>query len=382
LSFQLFDSTGAPVTDLKTNTLTPWAGTFLVAGPSSNPQRVYGSATGGLSMKATMTFDATTNTYTYSPATPWPANALLPINSVGLTPQPNPQGSYTVWFYWARTTNGIRDAVDAQAVVTLGANQTAQGRQVVTQAGCASCHGQAADGFPRLAEHGDQRKNAETCNMCHSQYAQDNGVGSTGAACTTSAQCGGNAAGWEACAAGVCTVTVDPTPGIYIDFQQLVHDIHFARLRGGYVERNNLGNPPAGIPAGTLNYLGFSNSLSNFQQVLSPVDVRSCTNCHADSKADCSTNACAYGQSCDSSTNTCTNVAWMSPTARACITCHDSADDIAHAALNTYTPSAPGSQPIESCNVCHATGAQFAVGTVHNITSLYSVHLAYPREPQ
>ena len=109
------------------------------------------------------------------------------------------------------------------------------------------------------------------------------------------------------------------------------------------------------------------------------MDVRSCTNCHGDSNTTCSASApCAFGQACTN--GTCTNNAWLAPTARACITCHDEADDFAHAALNTYTP--PSGPPIEACNVCHATGAAYAVDVVHNITTLYSVHLAYPREPQ
>ena len=43
LKFQLFDNqaTPAPVANLKTNAA--WAGTFLVAGPTSNPQRVFGT---------------------------------------------------------------------------------------------------------------------------------------------------------------------------------------------------------------------------------------------------------------------------------------------------------------------------------------------------
>jgi len=330
-----------------------------------------------------LAYDTPSQTYTYTPAATWPVNSLAPILS-GLTPQPAPPGSYTVWFYWARTTNGIRDAVDARVVVPFGANGPVQPRQVVTQAACAACHGQSADGFPRLALHGDQRKNAETCSSCHTENAFDVVVGGTGAACTASSQCGGFSAGWEACnlptdaGTGVCTVTVDPTPGITIDFQQLIHNIHFARLREGYLERNNLGNPSAGIPAGTLNYLGFGNSLSNFQQVLSPVDVRSCTNCHQDTNATCSsTSPCGYGQDCVS--GTCRNDAWLKPTARACITCHDAADAYAHAALNTDTPD--GGPAIESCTVCHGAGAAFPVDVVHNITSLYSVHLAYPREP-
>jgi OmcA/MtrC family decaheme c-type cytochrome len=394
LSFELLDTSGAPVSDLKTNTA--WAGTFIVAGPTSNPQRVYGSATGGLSMKSasqgTLTYNA--GTYTYTPVGGWPASALAPILS-GLDAGPAPAGSYTVWFYWARTTNGVRDAVDAQVVVPFQTTGPVQARQVVTQAACAACHGQATDGFPHLALHGDQRKNGETCSTCHSQYAQDLGLGSLGVVCTSNAQCGGYdsanpASSWEQCLPNpgvtdggtICTVTVDPTPGVEIDYQKLVHNIHFARLRAGYTEQGNLGEPwatPIPIPPGTLNYLGFQNSLSNFQQVLSPVDVRACTNCHQDSQASCSaTTPCAYGQTC-STAGTCVNVAWQAPTTRACITCHDSAADVGHAAINTST--LPGGPTVENCNVCHGSGSTYSVQTVHNITDLYPVHLAYPREP-
>jgi OmcA/MtrC family decaheme c-type cytochrome len=380
VSFQLFDNEATPVAvpDLTTNSA--WAGTFLISGPTSNPQRVFGSASGGLSMKSAaqgaLVYNSASQTYTYTPATAWPANSLTPIFNPDAGVQSNPIGSYTVWFYWAKTTSGIRDAVDARVIVPFGADQPLQARQVVTQGACASCHAQSATGFPHLALHGDQRKNGETCSSCHTQNAFDEVVGATGAACTTSTQCAGFAAGWEACNGTACVVTVDPTPGVVIDYQQLVHNIHFARLRAGYAERNNLGNPSAGIAPGTLNYLGFNNSLSSFQQVLSPVDVRSCTNCHQDTKANCSsTQPCGYGQSCVS--GTCMNVAWKNPTARACITCHDSADDAAHAALNTYTPAV--GQPIETCNVCHGPDGEFAVDTVHNITTLYSTHLAYPR---
>jgi OmcA/MtrC family decaheme c-type cytochrome len=374
VTFQLFDaqSTPASVVDLKTNAA--WAGTFLVAGPTSNPQRVYGSASGGLNMKTsgTLTYDAPSETYTYVPATSWPASSLAPINHPAAGTQVNPAGNYTVWFYWARTTSGVRDAVDAQVAVAFAANQKPSGRQVVTQAACGSCHGMTASGFPHLALHGGQRKNGETCSTCHTQNAFDRVVGSTGVACTTNADCPGFAGGWEACGAGnLCTVTVDPTPGIVIDYQQLVHDIHFARLREGYLERNNLGLPPS-IPTKTLNYLGFNNSLLDFQEILAPLDVRSCTNCHRDTNASCSDSApCGYGQSCQS--GKCMNVAWQNPTARACITCHDAADSAAHAAGNT---TASG---VESCPVCHGPGAMLEVSAVHNITSPFVP--PYAREP-
>jgi hypothetical protein len=239
-------------------------------------------------------------------------------------------------------------------------------------------------GFPHLALHGGQRKNGETCSTCHSQNAFDRVVDSTGVSCVAhgDADCPGASAGWEACKpnpapppapAMVCTVTVDPTPGIVIDYQQLVHNIHFARLREGYAERNNIGLPTAGIQPKTLNYLGFNNSLLDFQEILAPLDVRSCTNCHQDTGASCSDSSpCGYGQTCTS--GKCMNTAWQNATARACITCHDSAESAAHAAQNT------SSSGVESCTVCHDPDAIVPVATAHNITSPYVP--PYPREKE
>jgi len=383
LKFQLFDNqpTPAPVTDLATNG--NWSGTFIVSGPTSNPQRVFGFGSGGLNMKTqgSLTYDAPSQTYTYVPfippaaSYPWPALSLAPINNPGAGSHTNPAGNYTVWFYWARTTGGVRDAVDAQVAVAFGVNQKASGRQVVTQAACGSCHGLTASGFPHLALHGGQRKNGETCSTCHTENAFDRVAGARGAACTTSAQCPGSAAGWEACQdttnppdgiPDTCVVTADPTPNIHIDYQQLIHDIHLARLRDNYAERFNVGLPPA-IPAATLAYLGFNNSLISFQEILAPVDVRSCINCHRDTAASCDSSPCGYGQTCTS--GKCVNTAWQNPTTRACITCHDSAQSAAHAAQNTLVP--PSGPPVETCVVCHGTDATLSVAAVHDIRSPY-----------
>ncbi len=385
LKFQLFDnqSTPASVADLKPNGA--WAGTFLVAGPTSNPQRVYGTATGGLSMKTsgTLTYDSTSQTYTYVPPGTWPTNPLPPVNADGGT-QTNPPGNYTVWFYWAKTTppppapGGVRDAVDAQVAVAFGVNQKATGRQVVTQAACGACHGMSPGGFPHLALHGGQRKNGETCSTCHSEGAFDRVIGSKGVSCTTNgnADCPGFSAGWEECQSGTCVVTKDPTPGIVVDYQQLVHNIHFARLREGYKERENLGLPPSIAPA-TLNYLGNSNRLLDFQEILAPLDVRSCTNCHQDTNATCSSSVpCGYGQTC-SANGKCLNVAWQAPTTRACITCHDSAAASEHAKQNTADMNGT---PVETCELCHGADRPEAVAKVHNITSPYVP--PYPREKE
>ena len=77
-----------------------------------------------------------TQTYTYVPVATWPASSIAPLNNPAAGTQTNPAGNYTVWFYWARTTSGVRDAVDAQVAVAFGVNQKASGRQVVTQAAC------------------------------------------------------------------------------------------------------------------------------------------------------------------------------------------------------------------------------------------------------
>ncbi len=333
LKFQLLNPMGAPVLTLLTDS--SWAGTFLIGGPTSNPQRVYANT----SMAPTTTGPDTQGFYTFTPSTSWPASS---VGTIGNNPsggiQVNPTGSYTVWFYWTRTTTPsppypggpktVKDSVDAQAVVSFGASEPLQARQVVTQAGCGSCHGLSADGFPRLAWHGNARKNAETCSNCHTQNA-------------TSSSSGGPPPG---------------PPESSVDFQQMIHQIHFARL---------LDTPLA-------------DDLTEFQQVLSPVDVRACTNCHQSTLTSCSVPTdCSYGQSCMS--GTCQNTAWLNPTARACITCHNGSDAQAHAAVNTYTP--PAGQPIESCPVCHQPGAAYAVDLMHNITTAYSVNLAYPREP-
>ena len=169
----------------------------------------------------------------------------------------------------------------------------------------------------------------------------------------------------------VCTVTVDPTLNVVIDYQQLVHNIHFARLREGFKEQGNIGLPPS-IPPKTLNYLGFQNSLLDFQEILAPLDVRSCTNCHQSTRAACSDSSpCGYGQTCQAGMRI--NTAWQNPTARACITCHDAADSAAHAAENT-TPAG-----VESCSVCHGPGGIVEVSAVHDITKPFVP--PYPREP-
>jgi hypothetical protein len=80
------------------------------------------------------------------------------------------------------------------------------------------------------------------------------------------------------------------------------------------------------------------------------------------------------GQTCTS--GKCENTSWTAPSAATCITCHDSAAAFGHAQVNTWT-DAQGN-PVETCEVCHGTDAQFSVASVH---SLLGPVPTYSREP-
>src|SRR5262249_53694256 len=199
-------------------------------------------------------------------------------------------------------------------------------RQVIAQAACDSCH-------VKVQAHGGSRQAAAGCSICHTQGAADRAVGSTGNACSATVACAGAAAGWETCrdtnndgTLDTCVMTADPTPNGTVDFSQMIHNIHYARLREGYAERKNLGNP------GNLSIVGFRNRLLDFSEILWPRDIRNCTKCHADSAATCSATApCGIGQACVG--GACRNVAWKSPSARVCLSCHDMDDAFGHASI-------------------------------------------------
>jgi hypothetical protein len=359
IQFQLVDKNGNTVSDLKTNTT--MSTTIVIGGPTDDRQRVYGSAS---VPAASLSFDGTT--YSYAMPIKFPATSLVPYDSVGLTPRTNPPGTYSLYLYVTQNFS-----IDGQSVVDAGSglldfpfsvNAPVQPRQVILNAACNSCH-------VTVQAHGGGRREAQACSLCHSAGALDLGVGSKGAACTMTSQCGGGAAGWETCEdtngdgiPDTCVITTDPTPEQTIEFPELIHGIHFARKLGGYAERNNLVSP------GELVVIGYKNSVNNFQNVLLPQDVRNCTKCHADSGAACSNSQpCGIGQQCVA--GMCQNNAYTTPSTAVCLSCHDDAESTAHAAINTWTDSS--GNPVETCDVCHGPDAQFSVAIVHNISSPY-----------
>jgi len=97
----------------------------------------------------------------------------------------------------------------------------------------------------------------------------------------------------------------------------------------------------------------------HYGEIIFPQDVRNCVKCHAQSDA------------------------WTEEPSRiACLGCHDSDAAQAHGLLNTLIldPLEPyGPMAVESCEVCHGAGADFAASIVHNISDPYVP--PYPREP-
>jgi hypothetical protein len=355
LTFKLFDQNGNAVTDLTTNKT--MSGTVIVSGPTDDRQRVYGP----LTMGAQVTFDASSGTYTYTLPSPFPSSALPPYNTT-LASRANGPGTYTMWAYVNQsfTVNGqsVRDAANAVIDFKFGADGPVRPRQVISTAACNSCH------VDIQAHGGGRRDEAEQCSLCHTQGAVDRTVGALGNACKVAGDpiCQSFETCQDTNADGkldTCVIVTDPTPGNPIDFAVLVHDLHYARLRGGYAEAAFL------VAPGGFAVIGFRNSVNDFSDVLLPLDVRSCVKCHASADNKCSSSAqCGVGQECQG--GACVNRAWVVPSGRVCLSCHDTASTFGHAALNTWqSPTGP----VETCDVCHGEGAQYSVESVHNITS-------------
>lgn len=369
LTFALVDGAGNAIADLKTNAA--YSTTCIVSGPTSDRQRVYPQL--NPKKDGTLAYDAASGTYTYTLPTPMPTTAQAPLNSTAPFPRANGPGTYTLWFYLYKTVpvgaSSFRAVANLVVDYSVGGGAI-QPRRVVTDAACNACH-------VDVQAHGGSRAGVGSqCTNCHTRGALDRGVGAKGIACATSSQCAGNAAGWESCqdtngdnTPDTCVITVDPTPNQSIDFGVLLHAIHFARLRDGYAERNNLVQP------GTLGVVGFNNGLSLFSDELFPQDIRNCKTCHADQGGSCdAAHPCGIGQSCVA--QSCVNVAWQTPSVRVCTACHDDASTAGHAALNTWTD--PSGNVVETCDTCHGADADFSVAKVHDVASPYVP--PYPRE--
>ena len=159
----------------------------------------------------------------------------------------------------------------------------------------------------RLSVHGENRNQTVMCVLCHNPNGSD-------AAQRTAAQ----------------------MPAQTIDFRTMIHKIHTGK---------NL----------TRDYTvyGFNRSVNNFNDIGFPGDLRNCDKCHVNDSQQLPLNANLLPVQTPRD-----YMPQTMPTAAACLACHTEQAAASHAMANT---TAIG----ESCAVCHAPDAEFALDKVH-----------------
>ncbi len=232
----------------------------------------------------------------------------------------------------ARTTATVLAGTTAQQSVEYGARNpvvnfsvdgsaVAPRRTVVAETNCNNCH-------IALSLHGTLRNNVEYCVLCHNPSNTD---ASTRAAATVAAD--------------------KALPPQGINFNLLIHRIH----DGVNVAADNPKNP--------YIVVGFGGSHNDFSGILFPAmngageatDLQNCSLCHVNSTEQ---NDLPQMGNLNQVTDPQGWINPVSPISSACSGCHVSKQEAAHFLANTDSLG-------ESCSVCHASGAQFAVDAVH-----------------
>jgi OmcA/MtrC family decaheme c-type cytochrome len=235
-------------------------------------------------------------------------------------------GTYAVAVESERLENILAGTTSTQQVESGTANQVvyfsvdgsavANRRTVVQKANCNRCH-------VNLQGHGARRNDPEYCILCHNPSLTD------------------------AATRAMSTKPADlNAPALGLDFDFMVHRIHtgvnLAAMGASYLEISHNGREvsfngilyPAMSPAGAATY------------------TQNCAICHVNSSE----------QNLPTSLNQVTSPQyWFTPVgavSAACSGCHASKPEASHFLANTDSLG-------ESCSVCHAAGAQYAVDAVH-----------------
>jgi OmcA/MtrC family decaheme c-type cytochrome len=198
-------------------------------------------------------------------------------------------------------------------------------RTVVAETNCNQCH-------VHLTLHGNRRNEPEYCVVCHNPSNTDASTRATAKA----------------------PYNTQPAQGI--NFSLMVHRLH---------DGVNAATNPGGPPKNPYIVVGHGGSIDNFSGVLYPAMsptgsatyMQDCAMCHtngSEQNLPIGLNAVQDPQG------------WIQgatgnpvqPTSAACSGCHVSKGEAAHFLANSDVLG-------ESCDVCHAAGAQFAVDAVH-----------------
>jgi OmcA/MtrC family decaheme c-type cytochrome len=195
-------------------------------------------------------------------------------------------------------------------------------RTVVALANCNKCH-------QTLQVHGALRNNTEYCVMCH------------------------NPSNTDASERAVATVASDKAaPPEGINFNLLVHRIHDG------INMQAFGR--------TYIVVGFGGSHNDFSGTLFPAlspaggatDLENCSLCHVNTSEQADVTLTGLHAVTDPQGP----INPIQPIASACSGCHVDLPSAAHFLANTVTL---GGQQVESCAVCHSSGAAYAVDAVH-----------------
>ncbi|HTW63996.1 MAG TPA: OmcA/MtrC family decaheme c-type cytochrome [Bryobacteraceae bacterium] len=194
-------------------------------------------------------------------------------------------------------------------------------RTVVAEANCNNCH-------VALSLHGGLRNNVEYCVLCHNPSNTDASTRAT---------------------ATIASYQTQPAQGI--NFSLLVHRIHDGA------------NAAADNPKNPYIVVGHGGSINNFSGVLFPgmsatgsaPYLENCSFCHVNSSEQ---NDLPNMGNLNPVTDPQGWINPIQPISSACSGCHVSKSESAHFLANTDSLG-------ESCSVCHAAGAQFAVDAEH-----------------
>jgi len=228
-------------------------------------------------------------------------------------------GTYSA-YVWVQPVAGKMANVTRPAIGFLTFQIGTETEQLRVAGNCDSCHAKTIFHLDAGPQH-PAPFDPEYCKACHDYKRYETG--------DSFVQLGGTSLnGWSGYGA--------------VPISRRIHGVHFGRYLD-YPEQIYAGNPDV------------------FREAIFPEDVRNCTKC-PDPKG---------------------SAAWKEkPSRLACMACHDSDKATAHALLQTQnpTPADPWSAArVETCQVCHGAGRDFAADKVHNVANPYKP--PYPREP-
>jgi OmcA/MtrC family decaheme c-type cytochrome len=209
-------------------------------------------------------------------------------------------------------------AVNKVFYFSVDGSKVAPRRQVVDIAKCNGCHS-------ALSLHGENRNQIEQCVLCHNPSENDSVV------------------------RVVATNAADKAlPPQSINFALMIHKIHTGEKMA--TEFNT-----------QYTIVGFGGSHNDFTDVRFPVmtptggvgDTAKCYMCHVN------TSEANFPIGLNNVTDPQGRISPVAATTSACTACHQNLSALAHAVAQTDPKFG------ESCDVCHATGAEFDVDKMH-----------------